>query len=214
MTSADWISLIALAELTALLTVVLCGVGVWLLRRWRRDNAAASQLVDKVKQSDPARCRELETLLEARLGLSGAELSERALRLLANEHRFYELFIDAYLRRDSETVQRLDEGLRAVIAPYLELIQAEPTTIVVPTDTDQGDLEQADATRLRAMVRGLNDELSVYRETLNRVFSEYTAMFGVQLDATQQLSAKEIMERLASGELGGNEPADGKDGAD
>lgn len=210
MTNSDLISMIAMAEFAALVSIVLGLLIFFVFRRRSRDTAAATDLVKKVKETEQVRRGEIEKLLTAQ-GLSGAELGETVKRLMKVERQFYEEFIRTYLTRDSEGVKEMDVKLKAVIAPYAELRKgggapaapAAPEAAGSPAAGGADPAASGDVERLKATVRNLSEEISIYRETLNRVFSEYTAMFGVNLDPKQQLTAKEIMERLNSGDLAG-----------
>lgn len=63
-------------------------------------------------------------------------------------------------------------------------------------------------TYMTAKFNRARSELGLYRDTLNRVFFEYTAMFGVDLDPDQKLSASDIVQRLESGRLGDSDDGD------
>lgn len=214
MNSFDWVSLIAIAEFALLITLVLLVVSTFILRRRSRDRGAATALVDKVKQGESARRGELRKLLLEQLGLAEDEAGATAQRLIDAEKRFYEEFIRTYLSRDDEGVLAMDERLRSVLAPYLSLKRGEaaaaPAGVVAVDGAEESEgLDRGpEVERLKASLRNLSEEMVIYRETLNRVFSEYTAMFGVHLDPAQQLSAKEILDRLNTGELAGGENAE------
>lgn len=211
MNSVDWISLLVIAEFALLVSLALAALIIWGVRRRRRDASAAADLIAKVRLSEPERRAELEKQLQE-TGLPAAEAKQVMERLLSSEHRFYDQLIATYLNHDAEGVRRLDERLKAVLGPYLSLKRPEPPAAVEAAAPDRGD----EVERLKQGVRNLSEEMGLYRETLNRVFSEYTAMFGMQLDPKQQLTAKEILDRLNSGELAGTAAnqagADGEQG--
>jgi hypothetical protein len=197
MQNADWISLIALAEFALVVTLVLAGVLAWILRRRRRDRAAAEGLVAKVRKSEPQRRGALRERFEE-AGIAADEAEDLCQRLIANERHFYDHLLAVYLERDAEGMGRMDERLQSVVAPYLTLARSGAPAAPAAAAADTRDTE-----RLRQMVQTLSQDMSLYRGTLNRVFSEYTAMFGVHLDPKQQLTAREIVDRLESGELAG-----------
>ena len=199
MSSADWISLLAVSEIAVLVSLVLMAVVAWIFMRRAKDRKAAVALLDKVRAGESERLAELErTLVESGLAPSDARIG--AQRLLHGELEFYDRFVLAYLDRDAAAVQALDERLRDLVEPYLALKRepaaAEPVAV-------EGPDRAPEIERLKQAVRNLSEEMGLYHATLNRVFSEYTAMFGVHLDPKVQLTAKEILNRLESGELKG-----------
>jgi hypothetical protein len=197
MQNADWISLIVLAEFALIVTLVLAGVLAGILRRRRRDRAAAEGLVAKIRKSEPQRRGALKERFED-AGIGADEAEDLCQRLIANGRHFYDHLLAVYLERDAEGMGRIDERLESVIASYLTLARTGAPAAPAAAATDTGE-----TARLRQMVQMLSQDMSLYRGTLNRVFSEYTAMFGVHLDPKQQLTAREIADRLESGELGG-----------
>lgn len=203
MKNADWISLIALAEFALLVTVLLAGLFAWILRRRRRDRAAAENLVAKVRQREGRRHDELQLRFKE-AGIADDRAEDLCQRLIANERHFYDQLLAVYLERDADGMAHMDERLKSVIAPYLSLARSTPSAAPSAAAPAADDGETA---RLRQMVHTLSQDMSLYRTTLNRVFSEYTAMFGVHLDPRQQLTAREIADRLETGELSGTEAA-------
>lgn len=201
MTAATWINFIAIVEFAALVTIALAVLLTRSARRRKRDTSATEQLVEKVRASQVERRDELKKVLESGYGYSGEELEEKTKRLMDVEKHFYERFITTYLNRDSGAVKEMDEHLKAVIRPYVEMKPSLPE----PVEETIGDEESADVSRLREKLQRLSEDVTVYRDTLNRVFSEYTAMFGVHLNPKQQLSAEEIIGRLESGQLAGDD---------
>ncbi|KAB7622626.1 hypothetical protein [Alkalilimnicola sp. S0819] len=201
MSSSEWISMIAMAEFAALVTLVLT---ILLTRGWRgrrRDRSAADNLVSRVREQRDVRRQELQQVLQEKYGLEGEELQAQTERLMAAERDFYDQFISTYLTRNSEAVSQMDEQLRDVLKPYTEL-QPEPVSGGDAPERAPGGREPGmDPKR----VEELADDIRLYRQTLNRVFAEYTAMFGVHLDASQELTARQILERLESGQLTGEE---------
>ena len=201
MQDSDWILIIAVAEFALIVTLALVVIGVRVFRRARRETSAAEGLVSKVKSGEASRRSELETLLANNYGLKGEALKDKAHELQRVEKRFYEQFIHTYLSRDTEGLLKTDERLQVVIGACLGM-QAAPGVAAAEPDTGAGS---ADIANLKSMISNQSTEMTVYREALNKVFSEYTAMFGVHLDPRRQLTAKEIMARLESGQLSGED---------
>lgn len=211
MTELDWISFIAIAEFAGILVLALGFVFYLAMRSKKRDSHAATDLVKKVQSEQPERRSALEGLLAASRGLEGDELKKESKRLIELEERLYEHIIRTYLTRDSAALLEIDDKFKSVLAPYLEL-GGSKSAAPAATPVSEGETNEAEAAgnnagdeRLRERLNKLSEDLILYRDTLNRVFSEYTAMFGVHIDSRQQLSAQEIMHRLDTGELAGSE---------
>lgn len=199
MNEVNWVSVIAIGEFALLMTAILIYLAVVLSRRSRRDNAAARELVDRVKSNEADRGAELDNRLRAALGAEPHEdISELVNELVKAERGFYEDFLKTYLTHDSEAVSRMDVRLQDLASRYLDLNRPDSGEETEPQAEGGGTPE---APKMRDMA----EDLILYRNTLNRVFSEYTAMFGVHLDSTQELTAKEILNRLESGQLAGED---------
>lgn len=220
MSDFDWISFIAIAEFALIVTVILALVVTAAVRLRKRDNRAAQALVKKVKQDEGDRRSHFKGMLAENFGLEGEELDKKINELIAHEQDFYEFFVTTYLNRDSGKLQSADDQLKGLLSKFANLkgktqvIEAEPEEAAeAPENLDElglGDVGNSDdIEKLRKKLFALAEDVALYRDTLNRVFSEYTAMFGVHVDPQVRLSAQEIMERLDSGNLGG-----GEDGAE
>lgn len=211
MSSSDWVSVLAVVEFAALVSIVLAVLLVWIVRRRRCDQSAADDLIARLRRGELERRAELQDQLTD-AGLPETEAKQQALQLVGNEHRFHEQYLATYLDRDAGELRRLDERLRALLGPYLSLGRAASAVPAAATASAAAPEATADRgpelERLRQALRNLSEEMSLYRDTLNRVFSEYTAMFGVNLDPGRPLSASEIMQRLDTGELAGHAEPD------
>ena len=204
MNEVHWVSVIAISEFALLMTAILVYLVTYLGRRSRRDNAAANELVERVKSNEADRGAQLNDRLKRALGAEdGQDLTALVQELLSAERGFYEDFLKTYLNHDSQAVSHMDVRLQDLTTRYLELKRPTPDETQSDTAPAVGD-SGADPAKYRDMA----DDLILYRDTLNRVFSEYTAMFGVHLDSTQELTAQEILQRLESGQLAGDEPED------
>jgi uncharacterized protein YdbL (DUF1318 family) len=197
MNSAYWISLIAIGEFALLMVLLVAIATVTLMRRRRRENDAAHGLAARVKEGEVERRHSLQAQLAKAYGIDEGDAEKLAAQLVGLERQFFQELIRAWLTRDSGALGQMDEQLRGVVQPYLGM---QPTA--APAAADSSAASSEDVERVKALLKNNADELTLYRETLNRLFAEYTAMFGAQLDPKQQLTAKEIMERLKSGQLG------------
>lgn len=200
MSNIEWLTMLALGEAVLLLAAALLGLLAWLLHRRRRDADAGAALLEKLR----ARRLEREDSVQRALVSAGAskEQAESAGQgLAAAEAALGEKMTRVYVERNAAELTTLDESVKALIDDCLKLASSGNGGEDDANST--GPDRTPEVERLRQAVRNLSEELALYRETLNRVFSEYTAPFGVKLDARQQLTATEILDRLESGELAG-----------
>lgn len=217
MTEGNWITLLAVGEAATLLFVALAAITWYLLRRRNRDRNAAHALVARVRAQEGERQASLAERIAADRGLEAGDADAAAGRIVAAEHRFYDGLIHTYLRRDAEGLREMDERVQALSESYEartggpvdepaadagEDLPAEPAEAAEAAD------REPELARLRETIDNLSGELSLYRQALNQLFSEYTKMFGVEVDRDSELTAREILRRLESGQLAGaEEPA-------
>lgn len=191
MNSLQWITLIALAEATLLLSLLLVFGAVMLKRRSRQEAAAAATLATRVSENAPQRQAELHAYLKRELMLDEPELQQQVEKIMTLETRFYSELHRIWCERDSHALQNLDQQLNAVLTPYLDLrLKSSP---------DASAEAAAEIDNLKTSLNQSTEELALYRDTLNTVFNEYTAMFGSRTTSTEPLTAEEIIKRLKEG---------------
>lgn len=201
MTESTWITLIALAEAALLLGVALTVVGLAVGRRRQRDAAAARTLAGRIRKDASSRRERLSERLSDERGLDAGQAQAAAADVVAAETDFLRTLLRTYRRRDSDQLARMDTHLHDVGRHY-ERIPIAASALAAETDgTDTGTA--GEAASLQAELTDLKADLQLHRDALNRLFAEYTAMFGTEIDRNAQLSATEILERLDTGELGG-----------
>lgn len=195
-----------LIELVVIIGLVLVGVLVLAGRRRRRDREAAEHVAKRVRAEESGRESELRDLLGERFGYEGDELETKAQELLAAERQFYERFLDLYLNRDPEAARRIQDYLHDVLGAYARIEPPEPAAAQTESADEGASPRAAPPPTMEG--RDPYEEIQAYQETLNLVFAEYTAMFGINQDHNAQLSAREIRKRMESGQLAGSDEAD------
>lgn len=191
MSNLYWIALIALAESTLLLILLLVVGALLLRRRSRREADAAAVLAARFAENVPQRQTELRTYLLREYMLDDPELQQQVDKMTALEGHFHSELQRIWCERDSDGLQTLDQQLNAVLMPYLDLRSAPASK-----EPSRASVEIA---RLTTLLDQSAAELVLYRDTLNTVFNEYTAMFGSRVDSKEQLTAEEIIKRLKEG---------------
>ncbi len=199
MTQMQWLYMIIVGELALIALLVLALLLYRVVSKGRKDQAAAQQLVERVKDGEQDRRQWLMSLLQERHGMDGDELANKADELLRAERRFYEHFIDIYVQRDADEASNLSQSVQALLKRYTDM----PPPTAVPEEAPPGDTPAERESSPTRSAQELAADVALYRRTLNRVFNEYTAMFGVQLENERELTAREILERLESGQLAG-----------
>lgn len=191
MSSLQWIMMITLAESTLMLILLMLAGVIWLNRRKRRESEAVSALMARVAENRPQRRSDIQAFLENQFAMTDPALQEQAEKILVLEDRLYEELCHSWLTRGAESLQQIDQKLNAAFTPYLDLRQSK-------VDKEQSATAK-EIENLKASLNESTEEMTLYRNTLNMVFTEYTAMFGSRMESGQQLSAHEIIQRLKEG---------------
>ncbi len=203
MSSTELLIMIILIELVIIVGLVLGTVLILAGRRKRREKRAAENLAQRVRTEEPSRDSELRSLLQGRFGYSGEALEEKVREIMRAETAFYRRFLDLYLNRDPDAAEQLQDFLEDVIRPYANIEPAKVEAESEEADDADGASPREGGTPPTREGRDMYEEIRTYRDTLNLVFAEYTAMFGINQDRNAQLSAREIKERMETGQLAG-----------
>lgn len=205
MSGTELLIMIILVELVIIVGLVLATVLILSGRRKRRERRAAEALAQRVRSDEQSRDSELRSLLQGRFGYSGDALEEKVQEIKQAETAFYGRFLDLYLNRDPEAAEQLQDYLQDAIRPYTSIdpAAAEDREDGKPAAGDDGATPRDDGAQPTMEGSDVNEEIRSYRDTLNLVFAEYTAMFGINQDRNAQLSAQEIRQRMESGLLAG-----------
>jgi hypothetical protein len=166
-----WLALIGGEVVLVVLVLLLVA---WVRERAARNNArsAVATLVSKVKTGKGDRERAVRELLSNRFGLAGEALEATTLAIVREERRLYQTFANVYLQRDDSAAAAFDLSVEAAVGPYWGLKGGgEAAPAQAPVDT--GEIEQ-----LRQENRRLSEELQITMDTMTRMLSEYSAVFG------------------------------------
>ena len=157
--------------LVALLVVLLAGVFV-LIKRKRKDTAAAKQLVDQIKHQSDARIKQMGAYLTEKYQLEGEELSEAIKLIDKSEKRFFQRLINMYLKRDSESVKSIDAWLAELVETYKSFQPAQPDE---PKETG---VSMEEFQQLQQTNENLRQELEITKDTMGNMIAEFGNMFG------------------------------------
>jgi len=168
----------------------------------RRDRRAAAKMVASVRKGKADREAAITAFLSENMGLSGPPLQALKTAILREEFRLLQRFADVYRRRDSGAAAQFQISYEAAVAPYLELHGSGEVTKAAEGDADIAELEALQAENQR-----LSEELSVTMDTMSRILSEYSTMFGegaagnapeaadAGVDADQTMPAEALPQR-------------------
>jgi hypothetical protein len=167
-----WLALVA-GELVLVVLVLL--FAAWVRERGARARArkAVKELVAKVKAGRASREDAVRAFLGERFGLSGAELDAAAVPIVREEMKLYQAFANLYLRRDSGAAAAFDLSVEAAVQPYWGLQGGSAAPAAGETGADPAEI-----TRLKDENRRLAEELQITMDTMTRMLSEYSAVFG------------------------------------
>jgi hypothetical protein len=167
-----WLGLI-IGELVFVVLVLL--FAAWLRERGARARArkAVEELVDKVKAGRVSREDAVRAFLGERFGLSAGELDAAAVPIVREETKLYQAFANLYLRRDSAAAAAFDLSFEAAVQPYWALSGGSAG----PAHTETG-ADPVEIARLEDENKRLAEELQITMDTMTRMLSEYSAVFG------------------------------------
>ncbi len=214
-TNTDILMFLAAAEFLVIIVIALAAFLFVVSKRKKSDTNATSNLVNKIKSQKLERKSELSGVLAETYNIEGDKLKKETEKLVKLENQFYQRFIKTYLTRDANAVEMIDEDLKELLANYNQLVpkqesrdeRAEEALAVIDNLSDDSGEHDEQIKRLKDTINNLSDDLKQYKNTVNRLFYEYSAMFGVDVDPRNQLSATEILSRLETGRLGDEEPS-------
>lgn len=213
--NTDILMFLAAAEFLMIIIIALAAFLFVVSKRKKSDTNATSNLVNKIKSQKVERKSELSSVLAETYNIEGDKLQKETAKLVKLENQFYQRFIKTYLTRDANAVEMIDEDLKELLANYNQLVpkqeqrdeRAEEALAVIDNLSDDSAEHEEQIKHLKDTINNLSDDLKQYKNTINRLFFEYSAMFGVDVDPRNQLSATEILSRLETGRLGDEEPS-------
>ena len=183
--------------LVALLVVLLAGVFV-LIKRKRKDTAAAKQLVDQIKHQSDARIKQMGAYLTEKYQLEGEELSEAIKLIDKSEKRFFQRLINMYLKRDSESVKSIDAWLAELVETYKSFQPAQPDE---PKETG---VSMEEFQQLQQTNENLRQELEITKDTMGNMIAEFGNMFGGGADT--KLDDDQVVEKVSKKPVIDDEP--------
>ena len=192
--------LIFWGEVTFLMAGALIVIGVSTVVKKRKGRKYLSQMFASVTSDRDNRKKQIREGL-ASYGLEGDNLENKVAEIDKQERLLYKRIAHMYNKRSDMMLSNLPVAVEATTKPYLEL-----NLTVVPTEAGAEGSSDIDSEEFRALKEEnerLQDELGVTMETIGRMLSEYSSMFGSDEEA--DLDKSKIMEAFEVGEESGME---------
>lgn len=197
--------LIELLVVTTVVSIVLVTLN---FMRKRRDRAAASRLIQKIKEDVARRKEETKKLMQHKFGFEQDVAEEIAIKSGREERKFYQNVINCYLRREAMSFENLNIDFEGAVDPYRTL---EPPGL---GGESAGDVELVNESeeirRLKIENQRLSDEVGVTMQTMSRMLDEYSSMFAG--GTTDDLDKEKMLKQLQGGtdEAAGEAAAEAK----
>ena len=168
--------------------VVLAGGIFLLIKRKRKDTAAAKQLVDQIKHQSDSRIKQMGVYLTEKYQLEGSELSKAIESIDKSEKRFFQRVINVYLKRDSEGVKSFDAWVAELVETYKSFRPAQPDE---PKETG---VSMEEFQQLQQTNENLRQELEITKDTMGNMIAEFGNMFGGGADT--KLPDEEVIGKV------------------
>ncbi len=166
------VGVLVLGELLLGLTLVVLGLVVVTVIRGSRDRRAAATLIATVKAEEDARKQALRAILEDRYEYRGDQLEQAVRDINLKEKLLYQAVIGLYLRRDAAALAQLHIDVQALVEAYRALKSPRPAAV------DDGAENNPELARLEEENQRLAEELRITMDSMARMLSEYSSMFG------------------------------------
>jgi hypothetical protein len=162
--------LIELLVATTLISLVLIGLGVM---RKMRDRKAAANIIHKIKEDEARRTAETKKVMLYKYGFEDGDAEKLAVRIDRAERILYQSIINMYIQRDASALEGLNISFESSVEPYRTL---EPPG---GTGTSGAPVNESEELKnLKEENKRLSEEIAVTMQTMGRMLSEYSIMFG------------------------------------
>jgi len=185
------IVLIVWGELTFLMAG---GLAVLLINRMvgkTKGKKSVHELTEKIRADREARKRDIRKGLAA-YGLQDDALEARVSEIDKRERKFYQRIITMYQNRSDAMLTTLNVAFETTTRPYYELDMKLEVPAEQPTDEEHGNIDPSELEALQKQNEELQNELAVTMDTIGRMLSEYSSMFGSE--EAEGLDKDKIME--------------------
>jgi len=167
-TSSLEISLLILTLEFALIAVVIAFYSYRGVRTVEAETTAdATELVNKVVETEESRRSALETIFKVKYQYEGDELASMVDEFMQREKAFYNAVVGAFLGRDKNKLSDLNDELTKVVAPWISM-------------TPKNMVDSKEAVSLAETNSRLETELVETKEVLEEMIAEYNRAFRIE----------------------------------
>lgn len=200
------VSLIIIAEISLVLFLIVMVMIIVRIRQQRKDYRLAVELVNRIKQNQPLRLKQLSGFLQTSSDIAAADAESRANDLLVNEKLLYSDVLKMFLGHDREKILQLDQDVEGLVDAYQHMYDQTDAT-------EQEQTAESLVLRLRKENKILRDErdtlktsLELSMKTIENMTSEYASMYegghkeGEQRLKNEMFKLRQQLNSLARGE--------------
>lgn len=174
------LALIVWGEITFLLAGGLILLLLNNVIKQRKGRQSINGLFEKLKTDRTGRLEQIRSGL-SEYGLQGDALEEKVKEIDLQERKLYQRIATMYKNRSDGMLSRINIAMEAATRPYYELgIKLSAADSQDVTEDGAADIDNAEIEKLREENKHLQDELSVTMDTIGRMLSEYSSMFGTE----------------------------------
>lgn len=192
------LALIVWGEITFLLAGGLILLLLNNVIKQRKGRQSINGLFEKLKTDRTGRLEQIRAGL-SEYGLQGDALEEKVKEIDLQERKLYQRIATMYKNRSDGMLSRINVAMETATRPYYELgIKLSAADSQDVTGDGAAHIDDAEIEKLREENKHLQDELSVTMDTIGRMLSEYSSMFGTEdesgLDKSKIMQAFNVDE--------------------
>ncbi len=166
-----------LVEILLVLIVILGPILFIYFKHKQKDKKAVKQLVGQVNKQSKLRLQATGSFLSDKYLLEGDDLNKAINSIDQTEKKFIQKIINLYIKRDATALASVDAYLAEVIDGYKNLSPAVPKQETETVQVQDPAMEE-ELNKLRHEKAQLTEELSITKETMSNMISEFGSMFG------------------------------------
>ncbi|MCP4076550.1 MAG: hypothetical protein GY744_10225 [Gammaproteobacteria bacterium] len=193
--------------LVILLTVI--SVYVFILnKRKNKDREAIKKLVEQIKNQSDIRMQKTGSFLSEKYNFEGNDLDKAVKNIDKAEKKFMQKLINVYHKRDADGLVGMGACVAELIETYKGLspaiadadadadadTDADTDTELDLADDEQSEVAQEEIALLLEQNKRLTEELSIYKEIMGNIISEFGNKFGSAKE--NELESKDIIEQV------------------
>ncbi len=173
-----------MAELLFVTTIGMIIMVVMGTLKKRRDRAAASSLIDRIKSDEERRKKETREILKEKYGMADEPVESSSVLIDHGEKFLYQTMINTYLNRDTDALENFAVDYESSVAPYRDMTISTAEVKVIHKESEaapQEVLTDHDAEELKILRKDnarLSEELRITMDTMSRMLNEYASMYG------------------------------------